>query len=311
MNKKIKSFISRNRIRNAKLYQPGLIKGVDFIECPVSNERLLIIRSDYITNILGMTVEEYDQKFPNVQKRCQAHRDNIKKGIQTIDPQTGLTKYQMSQIKARQVLTSLDENGVSGYKKKGQKTRATHMNKLDELGRNGYRRQADARLTTMLPNGLTVEENAHRKQKETLISNHKTGTGGASKISKKVLSPILNYLNEHNIDHYFDKTEYGIKCLDTGNYYFYDLTITQFNIAIEYQSSAWHSNPSWDLLKWNNWVVPKGKKKTAQDALQYDYEKAKALYKHRGITTYYVWEDSAKEDIEGILCLLKTQNMKY
>lgn len=138
MNKKIKSFISRNRIRNAKLYQPGLIKGVDFIECPVSNERLLIIRSDYITNILGMTVEEYDQKFPNVQKRCQAHRDNIKKGIQTIDPQTGLTKYQMSQIKARQVLTSLDENGVSGYKKKGQKTRATHMNKLDELGRNGY-----------------------------------------------------------------------------------------------------------------------------------------------------------------------------
>jgi len=138
MNKKIKSFISRNRIRNAKLYQPGLIKGVDYIECPVSNERLLIIRTDYITKILGMTVEEYDQKFPNVQKRCQAHRDNIKKGIQTIDPQTGLTKYQISQIKARQVLTSLDENGVSGYKKKGQKTRATHMNKLDELGRNGY-----------------------------------------------------------------------------------------------------------------------------------------------------------------------------
>lgn len=138
MNKKIKSFISRNRIRNAKLYQPGLVNGVDYIECPVSNERLLIIRSDYITKVLGMTVEEYDQKFPNVQKRCQAHRDNIKKGIQTIDPQTGLTKYELGQQKARQILKSVDASGKSGYKRKGEKTRATHMSKLDALGRNGY-----------------------------------------------------------------------------------------------------------------------------------------------------------------------------
>lgn len=311
MDDKIHQFIKRNRIRNAKLYAPNLIKGEDYIVCPVSNERLLIIKSNYITKVLGMTVEEYDQNFPNVQKRCQAHRNNIKTGLHAIDFETGLTKYQVSQIKAKEILSSVDENGISGYDRKGQKTRATHMSKVDEFGRNGYRRQADARLTTILPNGLTVEENAHRKQKETLIANHKTGTGGASKISKKILAPILDFLNEQGIDHYFDKTEYGIKCVDTGNCYFYDLTITRFNMTIEYQSSAWHSNPSWDLMKWNNWSPPRGVKKSAQAALKYDYEKAKALYKHRGITTYYVWEDSANEDIEGLLCLLKTQIMKY
>jgi hypothetical protein len=85
-----------------------------------------------------MSIEDYDKTYPNVQKRCQAHKENIKAGLHKIDLSTGLTKYQISRIKSKEILTAIDETGISGYKKKGQKTRATHMNKIDSLGRNGY-----------------------------------------------------------------------------------------------------------------------------------------------------------------------------
>jgi hypothetical protein len=185
------------------------------------------------------------------------------------------------------------------------------MDNVDEYGRNGYTRQAHKRLTTILPNGLTVEENAHLKQKETLITNNIGGTGGASKISKKKLKPILDFLMENNIEFYFDETEYGIKDTDTQNYYFYDLTILKYNITIEYQSNAWHSNPTWNEITWNNWCPPRGKKKTALESLAYDYNKARSLYKFRNIVTYYVWEDTADNDVRDIICLLQTMNMKY
>jgi len=201
--------------------------------------------------------------------------------------------------------------GKSGYKKKGEKTRATHMSRVDNLGRSGFRRQADARLNTLLPNGLTVEQNAHKKRNEALVKKGITRSVGASKVSKKKLASLLSYLNENHIKYYFDQSEYGIMDPDTNSYYYYDLTIPDFKIAIEYQSSAWHANPSWEGDKWNNWRPPKGKTRRPEEVLQYDYKKAKVLHKHRGIVTYYVWEDSVIDDVERLLCLVKTQSTKY
>ena len=42
-----------------------------------------------------------------------------------------------------------------------------------------------------------------------------------------------------------------------------------------------------------------------------DYNKARALYKHRGIVTYYVWQASQRQDVSDLLCLLRTMIMKY
>jgi hypothetical protein len=81
-------------------------------------------------------------------------------------------------------------------------------------------------------------------------------------------------------------------------------------IAIEYQSNAWHANPFLSDAEWKNWKPPRGKKKTADEVLKYDYDKAKSLYKHRGYLTYYIWQKFEKENIEEILCLLKTLTMK-
>jgi hypothetical protein len=306
MNKKLTEFIKRNKKRNQHLYLPETRPGYDYVVCPVSGERLSMIKDNYITSVLGMTVEEY----PVVQRICEKRKENIKHGLQQVDPKTGLTRYEAGQVQARQVLKQVDSDGLSGYKKKGQRTRATHMRRVDQSGRNGYRRQADARLTTVLENGLTVEQNAHQKQKESLIRNNRSGSGGASKQSKKVLLPLIEFLKKNNIKFYFDFQEYGIKDPDSGNYYFWDLTVPDYSMAIEYQSLAWHADPTLSESKWNAWHPPKGKQLTAQEVLTYDYNKARSLYKHRGIVTYYVWQNTQENNIEEILCLLKTLTTK-
>lgn len=311
MNTKLNQFIKRNQKRNAHLYSNLLQEGIDYVVCPASAQRLLIIRTDYITKVLGMSIEHYDQTYPGTQKRCHAHRQNIKQGLHKLDSKTGLTRYEAGQVKARKTLRQVDEYGMSGYTRKGQQTRNAHLRKIDSTGRNGYRRQADARLTTILENGLTVEQNAHRKQKETLIKNNKTGSGGASKQSKKALSPVIVFLKENDIKFYFDSEEYGIKDNETGNYYFWDLTIPDYSIAIEYQSSAWHADPTLTETEWKNWKPPKGTPFTSQQVLTYDYNKARSLYKNREIRTYYVWQKTQETDIEEIICLLKTLITKY
>lgn len=138
MNEKLKKFIARNRKRNSHLYEPGMVEGYDYIVCPISQARLSMIKNNYITNVLGMSLDEY----PDIERVCEKRKQNIKSGLQKIDPVTGMTNYEKGQIKARKILSQLNETGISGYKKKGQKTRSTHMSKIDEFGRNGYARIA-------------------------------------------------------------------------------------------------------------------------------------------------------------------------
>jgi len=311
MQIKIKKFIERNQKRNQKLYQSEMKERIDYIVCPVSNQRLSMIKSSYIVNVLEMTVEEYDRLYPGIRGVSEARKRNIKMGLKKIDAETGLSKYEVGQVKARKILKQKDSDGLSGYDKKGKKTRATHMANVDEFGRNGYRRQADARLTTILPNGLTIEQNAHKKQKQTLIKNNKTGTGGASKLSKRVLKPIIDWLDQNEIKYYFDKNEYGIKDTATENYYFWDLTIPKFKMAIEYQSTAWHADPTLSESEWKDWKPPRGKKKSADEVLTYDYNKARSLFKNRQFLTYYIWQSTQDLIVKEIICLLKTMNMKY
>jgi hypothetical protein len=297
--------------RTKHLYEPTAVLGYDYVICPHTGVRLVMIKGKYIENILKMTVGEYDALYPSIQKIATRGVDNIKSGRKEIDEETGLSKAMLGTSRAKITLSKVDPStGMSGYDKLGQKTRATHMNNLDENGRNGYQRQAHGRVTTVMDNGLTVEQNAHIKLKATLVANNKSGSGGASMVSIRVLRPILSFLDSNNIKYYFDKHEYGIMDTDTNKYYFFDLTIPIFGLCIEYQSSAWHSNPVWDDARWNKWCPPKGTPKTAMESLTYDYKKARAMFRHRGIVTYYVWEDSAENDVKDMLCLLKTMNTK-
>ena len=142
MKDKIKLFIRRNEKRNKHLWESDKIMNYDYIICPVTQTRLSMIKSNYIENTLCMSIEEFDKKFPNQQKMCLKRIENIKRGLKSIDRLTGLTKHQLSIIKARKTLTTKDINGFTGDNKRAIKTRKSNFNNIVN-GKNGYQRTAE------------------------------------------------------------------------------------------------------------------------------------------------------------------------
>jgi hypothetical protein len=196
VTKKLEQFKKRNKKRNAHLYQSNKVEGTDYIVCPVSKERLSMIKTSYIERVLEMSVEEYDQLYPGMRGVSEARRKNIRKALHEIDPDTGKTKYQISQEKAKKILSEIDENGLTGYQRKGQKTRATHMSKIDEFGRNGYSQLASKAIIkgnlTKAEKGLildpTLRDEYYRyksvvlyvteKYRKEITEGYKTGLAG-------------------------------------------------------------------------------------------------------------------------------------
>lgn len=186
MATKLEEFIKRNRNRNADLYQVGLIENIDYVYCPISDCRMVSM-GRYITETLGMTHDEYDRLYPNNVKIAQSLSKRIKKGVQEIDPVTGLTKYELGQKKARETLSTPDENGVTGYDKKGKKTKATHMSNVNAHGQNGYSQLASKAIikgnATKITKGLImpVEHRSAFKRYSDLVHYE-------TKVGKKIVS---------------------------------------------------------------------------------------------------------------------------
>ena len=201
MNKKLTEFIKRNKKRNQHLYLPETRPGYDYVVCPVSGERLSMIKDNYITSVLGMTVEEY----PVVQRICEKRKENIKHGLQQVDPKTGLTRYEAGQVQARQVLKQVDSDGLSGYKKKGQRTRATHMRCVDQFGRNGYSRLASKAIIkgnkTKAEKGLiSLDRNEYHRYKAVVL--YLTNKHRSSLVNGYVTG-LAGKKNAWHIDHMF------------------------------------------------------------------------------------------------------------
>lgn len=208
MKSPLEIFKNRNKKRNSSLYDSSMIEGIDYIICPKSDERLSMIKSNYIKNILGMTVEEYDRLYPGIRGVSPKRKNNIKLGLQQIDPETGLNKYELSQLKARETLKKIDSiTGFSGYKKKGQKTRDTHLNKIDELGRNGYSQIATKAIIkgnqTKVEKGLILppelKNEFHRYKSVVLYLTQKN----KDKISKGYKTGLAGTEDAYHIDHIY------------------------------------------------------------------------------------------------------------
>lgn len=307
---KIQQFSLRNRKRNKHLYAPDLVEGVDYLVCPVSQERVCMIRSDYIRQVLEMDPAEYWQRYPHLPKTSQKRQDNIKQGLAKIDSETGVTKHEKGIQKAQVTKTTPDSCGQTIYQKIGKKTRAAHMSNIDEFGRNGYQRLAYYRTTALLPNGSTVEQEAHRKRAERIAAlgvRHRRY--GASQISKKILAPILQYCMDNNMQYYFDSNEFVVRDTNHQRNYLYDLVIPEVDMVIEYQSNRYHPWPTMSAVEWNTWIDPYSHL-TADQKHSYELTKARAIFQKHGYRMWYVWETSYQTDIEDILCWLTTVNTK-
>lgn len=211
MNTKIEEFIRRSKYRNSHLYDDTLEEGYDYVICPVSNARMSMIKSSYIERILGMTVKEYDAKYPGVKKIAQKRKANISAGLKQIDPNTGKTKYELSQDKARAKLESIGPDGLTGYERKGLQTRATHMANIDEMGRNGYSRLATKAILkgnkTKADRGLITSElcrdefNRYKTLVWYLTNKHR------AEISEGYKTGLAGTVGAWHIDHMFSILE--------------------------------------------------------------------------------------------------------
>ena len=196
MNDKLNEFIRRSKYRNPHLYLESAIEGEDYVICPISLAKMVMIKSSYIERILGMTVDNYDALYPNIQKIASKRIDKIKNGLKKIDPITGLTKHENSSIRAKQTLSMIGVDGLTGYARKGIKTKHTHMSTIDEFGRNGYSKLATKAIlkgnNTKIKKGLIIPP-THRnflsryrtlvlyitsKHRSKLIAGYKTGLAG-------------------------------------------------------------------------------------------------------------------------------------
>lgn len=201
MKSKLEQFIKRNQKRNAHLYHDESQQGYDYVVCPISGERLSMIKENYITNILGIAVSEY----PDVQRICKKRQENIKSGLREIDTESGLTKYELGQIKARTVLKQVDADGKSGYVKKGQKTRATHMSRIDKFGRNGYSRIATkaiikGNITKEKKGLISLNRNEFKRYKvvvQYLTEKHREA------LTRGFVTGLAGTQNAWHIDHIF------------------------------------------------------------------------------------------------------------
>lgn len=144
-------YIDRNKNRDTTkwLYDlPESDENNEFVVCPVLGLRMRHLKSNYIENVLQMTVQEFEDKYPKQLRIAPGRNRKVSEGVNRIDPETGKTKKEISQEKSKEILSTRGEDGLTGYERKGQKTRQSHMENVDELGRNGYSQLASKAIVT-------------------------------------------------------------------------------------------------------------------------------------------------------------------
>lgn len=121
---KIKSFIKRNRVRNSSLYNESLVEDYDFVVCPVSGERMKMIKSTYITKVLEMDVADFDAMYPNQLKVAHSRSDKIAASMDQ-DSSDGVSKKQQRANKISSAMQTITEDGISLAVANAQKAKLT------------------------------------------------------------------------------------------------------------------------------------------------------------------------------------------
>jgi hypothetical protein len=156
---KIKRLRERNLKRNGHLYElPDSEENISYLKCPVLGIRTLNLKKKYIEGVLGMTVDEFREKYPNQKLSCDSHSRILSKAMNTVD-ENGLSVHTKAMQKARQTLGAVGEDGLTGDERRGVKLRSIHLDNIDGNGLNGYQR---------------IAMHARPRQITTLEKNHKT-----------------------------------------------------------------------------------------------------------------------------------------
>lgn len=138
---KIKTFIKRNEKRNSHLWNNDLIEDLDYIICPITRTRLSMLKKNYIENTLGIPIDEFKQMYPTQKMICDRRIENIKNGLNKIDPDSGQTIHHRTVIKTQEKLNQVSKDGKTGHEKRIESSVKGNLNNIID-GKNGYQRAA-------------------------------------------------------------------------------------------------------------------------------------------------------------------------
>lgn len=153
MSKKLEDFIKRNRKRNAHLYDIGMIEGLDYVLCPVSNERMVMITTQYIQNVLQISVGDFLEKFPNVQRTASARATRIATAMQETD-ENGQTVRDARAERIKKTKMCIGDDGVSIAQRAAKKASVTRSTVTE----NGYTNAQNAAFTAIINGNITKQK---------------------------------------------------------------------------------------------------------------------------------------------------------
>lgn len=312
-------------------YEEGKVEGVDYVVCPLLGFRRVRLDARYTKSVGFTNYSDYETLFPGTPKAASSLAKNIASGLNEVDPETGLTKYEMSQVAARETLLTVGEDGLTGVQRRGLKTQAGLLEKTQD-GRSVAAVAAQARNDIVMEDGRTLQQHALAKARVTMEKTGSFGGRGASNKSKEVLEPILSWLDENRIPYHFDDSEYyqsywvpanpdeftpntidkmrvvaqhtkvyrtkdeATKACMQGQvaesrWFFYDLTIPLLSANIEFNGISFHPSIH-ERETWPTWqLTRKGATILAEDVAAYDKIKQDYLKENTGFSTWNIWEN--------------------
>lgn len=143
----------------------------------------------------------------------------------------------------------------------------------------------------------TLDNKTEEEKRQILIKKTKYSKR-YSHISVKLFENVLRCLEKEGIFFkkiYYKENEYFIYDNENKKIYFYDLTIKDINLIVEFNGNAFHPNKDkLTEIEWNAWINPLTKK-TADENYKYDCAKRR-LAENNGFNYLIIWEDETFEN---------------
>jgi len=139
-----------------------------------------------------------------------------------------------------------------------------------------------------------------KKTMQTRIKNKSFGWYKASKQSLDFFKPLMDYLDEENIEYYVGDDEHQEYFIAKGSDYFYsyDFCIPSKKIIFEYNGEHVHPNPKMTVEEWKNWKHC-WTKENADECRKKEDRKIKVA-EERGFTVIEIYESDEISSIELI-----------
>ena len=235
------------------------------------------------------------EQIKNLQKNGKYNRSNptsieyyLAKGMNRTEAEKALKKRQSTFSKKKMIEKYGEEKGLKRVEERNNKW----ITSLKE-NNDWYEKWLD-KIKPTLENFIKRHGERGIEKYNSFVEKRNVKNGSVSKESitffDEIVYQIKDFIPVNEI--YIAKNnnkEYWLNYNNGQNKYYYDLTIRNLNIIVEYHGTHVHPNPKWKKDKWDLWSHP-WNKKSASEIRKLDKQK-KSLAENQGFTVLEIWND--------------------